>query len=182
MSNLSNRNNEKSLVNTDDVAQEIGNKKIDAQHILSKKVGMLQRIFPSVEQKLAVAHSKEILEQESKSDVEVRRMHNEFFKQALQITFDKVLTEGAESVQMDLTTKFTENKFNLDKKVVQMTVEYFDEIEKLEEKAFETKSENIKTRRLRMLNERMDEFERTVSSLMKKYEDTHNKSVGKKNF
>lgn len=180
MSNLPKRKDESGLINTDNFAKEIGNKKIDAQLILSRKLSMVQRIFPSVEQKIAIAHSKEILEQESKSDVELRRMHNEFFKQALQITFDKVLREGAEAVQEKLTSQFTINKFNLDKKIVQMTDEYFDAMEALEEKAFATKSANTKERRLRMLNERMDEFERTVSNLMQQYEETHHKSVGKK--
>ena len=45
---------------------------------------------------------------------------------------------------------------------------------------FEMKSENMRNRQLKMLNDRIDEFERTIKNLMQKYEDATNKSVGKK--
>ncbi|NER12900.1 hypothetical protein GWK08_05580 [Leptobacterium flavescens] len=180
MSKLSN-NNKNELVNQDHFSNEINQKKSEAQRLLNRKMTLLQRIFPSVEQKEAIKHTKITLAQESESDLEVRRMHNEFFKQALQATFDKVLTEGTESIQEGLTRKFTANKATLDKEIVKLTKEYFEEMEAFENEIFQIKSDRMRSRQLNMLDKRIDEFERTVNNLMKKYEDTHNKSVGDKN-
>lgn len=180
MSNLPKKNDNNSLVNHDNFAKEIGDKKNDAQLLLKRKVTLLQRIFPTVEQKETIKHSAAILEQESKSDLEKRRMHNEFFNQALQATFDKYLTEGAESIQKGLTSNFAANKAALDKEIVNLTKNYFNQMEIDEEDIFKMKSENMKTRQMKMLNDRIDEFERTIQNLMQKYEDATNKSVGKK--
>lgn len=180
MDNLPNKSDKNSLVNQEKFSKEISNQKSKTQILLNKKLSLLQRMFPSVEQKAAKNHIKEILEQESKSELEKHRMSNEFFNQALQATFDDVLTRGVVTIQKGQSQDFLKISADTIKEINQMTLAFFKQMELDEAEILKMKSERMRTRQISMLEDRINEFEDTVQYLMQKLKDAAKKSVGKK--
>lgn len=180
MDNLPSKSNKNSLVNQERFSREVSAQKSNANNLLNRKLNMLQRVFPSVEQKAAKKHMAAILEQESKSEIEKHRMSNEFFNQALQATFDDVLTRGVVTIQKEQSKDFVRIEKDTIKEINQMMIEFFQQMEKDENQILEMKSERLRNRQLDMLDDRITEFEVTVQHLMKKLEDATKKSVGKK--
>lgn len=179
--NLTNPNRGE-LVNKDNVADEVQQKKEVAQLILNKKITFLDRLAPSNEVKETLKYKAEVLKQEAKSDLEVRRMHNEFFRQGLAETFNKILIEGKKEIRGNLTREGVKAKAMLDDFVNEISILYYDKMEKLEESIMQTKSDNIRNRKLQMLEDRLNEFDMTVKILMQKYQDINNEGVDKLNF
>jgi len=179
MSNLPKKNSSE-MVNQDQFSQDMASKKTDAQVLLAKKRNLLSRILPSVEDKVAKQHSKAILEQESSADLEVRRMSNKFFNDALKATFDEILTKGLEQIKERKADDFSQRKADLNVKITRRTKDFFSQMEKIEGEVLEVKNERSRKRQLKMIDQRYDEYETTVNSLMQEYDDSHNKSVGDK--
>jgi len=168
---------ENALVNQRNVTQDISDKKDVAQQILHRKIGFLDRLLPSNESKEAMKYKAQALKQEAESDLEVRRMHNEFFRQGLAETFNKILIDGKKEIREGLTRQGVKQKAFLDQAVNEISMQYFDKMEELEESIMQTKSENIRNRKLKMLDDRLNEFEATVKILMQKYQDINNEGV-----
>lgn len=182
MNNKLTNPNKAELVNKDNFANEIHHKKEVAQLILNKKISFLDRLAPSKEVKETLKYKADVLKQEAKSDLEIRRIHNEFFRQGLTETFNKILIEGKKEIRGNLTKDGVKMKAMLDEIVNEISMLYYDNMEKLEESIMLTKSENTRTRKLQMLEDRLNEFDMTVKILMQKYQDINNEGVDKLNL
>ncbi|CAL2095766.1 conserved protein of unknown function [Tenacibaculum sp. 190524A02b] len=179
MNNEITNTNNNGLVNQENSANEIRNKKEIAQQILNRKISFLDRIAPSKEIRETMKYKADVLMQEAKSDLETRRMHNEFFRQGLAETFNKILIEGKKEIRGKLTRDGVKMKAQLDEIVNEISILYYDKMEKLEESIMQTKSENMRNRKLQMLEDRLNEFDMTVKILMQKYQDINNEGVDK---
>ena len=153
-----------------------GNNKF-AMEIMNRKLSFIENLLPSKEQKIARELRGNLIKQQGEASLEKSRMNNEFFRQALKETYDKILRDGKEAGRRESADRGTVNKAALDSKISKLTEDYFNEMEKLEEAIFETKSENIKERKRRMLNDRMGEFEGTVKILMEQYKKINEEGV-----
>ena len=153
-----------------------GNNKF-AMEIVNRKLSFIEQLLPTKEQKIARELRGKLIVQQGEASIERSRMNNEFFRQALKETYDKILRDGKEASRRESADRGTVNKAALDSKITKLTEDYFNEMEKLEEAIFETKSENIKERKRRMLNDRMDEFENTVKILMEQYKKINEEGV-----
>jgi hypothetical protein len=180
MDNLPNKKNEGSLVNQEKFSNELSIQKDESKKLLNKKLDLWGRLLPSVEQKAAKKHMQAILEQESKAEIEKHRMANEFFTQALQATFDDVLTKGVVTIQEGQTKDFAKRKAALAIEISELSHNFFIQMDTDYAKLNEIKNDNLRDKQESMLDSRTDEFVRTVSHLMEKFEDATKKSVGKK--
>ncbi len=167
----------KGLINQNNIDQEIKGKKDVEQRILNRKIGFLERMLPGQEARKIIEFKTQALEQEAQSDLEVRRMHNEFFRQGLSETFNKILTEGKRNIRGKIALSGATEMKELQKKITLITEEFFNEMEATEEKIYATKSDNIRERKLRMYNNRLEEFETVVGMLMDKYKDISKEGV-----
>jgi CHASE3 domain sensor protein len=180
MDNLPKKNNHNSMVNQEKLSRDITDRKTGAQGLLNRKLTVLQRVFPSIEDKASKKHTKLMLDQESKSEIEKHRMSNEFFNQALQATFDDVLTRGIMAIQKGQSKDFVKISSDSIREINQLMMEFFEDMEKDEERIAQMKSDKLREKQNDMLYDRIDEFEITVTQLMQKLKDAANKSVGKK--
>lgn len=177
MKNEITKKNDGGLINQNNTTNDIAGKKEIEQQILNRKVGFLERLLPGQETKKVIEFKTKALEQEAKSDLELRRMHNEFFRQGLAETYNKILTEGKRKVREEIALSGAVEMKNLQEKIQNITEEFLENMEQVEEKIYETKSDNIRNRKLRMYNNRLEEFENVISILMKKYEDISKEGV-----
>jgi len=180
MTNLPNKSSNNSLINQDQFASEANAQKSQAKGLLNKKLTMLQRIFPNSEEKVAKAHVKNILEQEAKSELEKHRMANEFFTQALQATFDDVLTRGVVKIQTEQSRDFVKVEKETIQEINQLMMEFYEQMARDEERILQMPNKRLRDRQFNMLDDRYTEFERTVQHLMQKLEDATKKTVGRK--
>jgi hypothetical protein len=169
--------NSKEIIKLDKHQEEIEGQNKFAKEIMERKISFIQRLLPTSEQKIAIQLKGQLIEQQGSATLERCRMNNEFFRQALKATYDMILKKGLEANQRELAETGIINKAALDSKISKLTEDYFNEMEKLEESILETKSDNIQQRKHRMLTQRMDEFEGTVTILMEQYKSINEKEV-----
>jgi len=169
--------NSKEIIKLDKHHEEIEGQNKFAMESTNRKIGFIERLLPSKETRIVIDLKAKLIKQQGEASIERSRMNNEFFRQALKSTYDFILRKGLEANKREMAETGIINKAALDSKITKLTEDYFNEMEKLEEAIFNTKSENIKQRKQKMLIARMDEFEATVTILMEQYKKINEEGV-----
>ena len=142
-----------------------------SNRLLEAHRGILQRLWPSEADKEIEKLRSSLVEIQATSRVELFRQYKEFQCQSLRDVLDALLVKGKGELRGDTTREFAVHQAELATEIADLQEDFFEDFEQRLEKAEQTKSKRIREAKERMLNDRIDEFERVVGILMRRFSD-----------
>ena len=112
-----------------------------------------------------------LIESQAESRLELFRQHKEFQRQSLRDALDALPAEGKMGLRGKTTAVFTTQYRELERSVMQILQEFFDDCEKRFAEAEATKHEMIRKTKEQMITKRIEEFTETVNLLMARFSD-----------
>jgi hypothetical protein len=135
-----------------------------------RRRGLLQRLWPDASEKTVAEYEARMLEQAAEAKIEGFRMYVEFQRQAVKEALDGYLQTGKVRLRKEQAEFFEYHARDLQQRVNGSTSEYFLEMERrladLEESNIRP---SLRARMERMLDQRVDEFENTITLLMARF-------------
>ena len=157
---VANRGTE-SLVNMDDEF---------VARLQERQVGIIRRLMPNQADKKVAEYEARMVGLASEAKVENYRMFLELQRQAIKEALDDFLLQGKVKSRKGQTEFFEYHSRDLQKRVNDSTQEYFEDMTvRLAALAAANHPPTIRQRQERMLEQRMDEFENTITLLMSRF-------------
>jgi hypothetical protein len=140
------------------------------ERLNDRRRGLIRTFFPTKADKKIAEYEGKMVEQAAESKVEGYRMFLEFQRQAIKEALDGFLHEGKTRSRKNQTEFFEFHSRDLQQKVNDSTVGYFTDMEqRLVDLDKSTMRTTLRHRMERMLEQRMDEFETTITLLMARF-------------
>jgi hypothetical protein len=138
--------------------------------LTDRKQGLLRRLWPNEADKKIQEYEATMVTQAADAKVEGYRMYLEFQRQAIKEALDGVLHQGKVRSRKDQAEFFEFHSQDLQRKINDSTGEYFRDMDhRLAELERSNMRPDLKARMERMLTQRIDEFEATITLLMGKF-------------
>jgi hypothetical protein len=138
--------------------------------ITERKRGLLRRLWPTEADTKIEEFETKMVTQAADTKVENYRMYCEFQRQVIKEALDAFLHQGKVKSRKDQTEFFEFHARELQQRINDSTGSYFRDMEhRLAELDTSNMRPELKARMERMLNQRIDEFEATITLLMGRF-------------
>ena len=142
-----------------------------SNRLLEAHRGILQRLWPSEADKEIEKLRSSVVGIQATSRIELFRQYKEFHCQSLRDVLDAQLVKGKKELRGDTTREFAVHQAELATEIADLQENFFEDFEQRLEKAEQTKNKRIREAKVRMLNDRIEEFERVVGVLMARFSE-----------